>query len=109
MRCTTKNEPKGDTAEDSQLFPTTQSKENITWARNLDTLLAFQMRDEYNEKWKPRRKVACGKRWGKALGIDHLDKGGFVKLVHRILGFLEFCFLLHRTGDIVHLTNILLT
>ena len=38
------------TAEDRKLFPTTQSKENITWAGNLDTLLAFQLRDEYNEK-----------------------------------------------------------
>ena len=45
----------------------------------------------------------------RALGIDHLDKGGLLKLVHRILGFSEFCFLLHETGDIVYLTNILLT
>ena len=55
------------------------------------------MRDEYNEKCKPGRKVACGKRWGKALGFD------------RILGFSEFCFLLYGTGDIVYLTNLLLT
>ena len=61
MRRTTKNKPNGDTAEDSQLFPTTPSKENITWAGNLDTLLGFQMRDEYNQKWKSGRKVACGK------------------------------------------------
>ena len=67
MRCTTKDRPNGDTAEDSYLFPTTQSKENITWAGNLDTLLAFQLQDEYNEKWKPGGKEHV-ERDGESIG-----------------------------------------
>ena len=52
MRRTAKNKPNTD-GED-QLG--SQSKENISWAGNLDTLLAFQMRDEYHAKWKPGKK-----------------------------------------------------
>ena len=52
------------------------SKENITWAGTLHTRLIFQMKEEHYERWKPGRKVACGKTWAKALSIDHLDKDG---------------------------------
>lgn len=50
--------------------PTTQNKENITWAGNL---VAF--RDVYYKKW-PGNKVAWQKEWIKAWAIDHLDKDG---------------------------------
>ena len=40
--------------EDSQR---TQSKENITWAGNLEKLLAFQMRDEYQEDGSQAEKL----------------------------------------------------
>ena len=58
------------------------SKENICWAGSLDTLLVFQMRDEYNERWKPGTKLACGKRWAKAISIDHLDRDGSKTKAH---------------------------
>ena len=58
------------------------SKENICWAGSLDTLLSFQMRDEHNERWKPGAKLACGKRWAKAISINHLDRDGSKTKAH---------------------------
>ena len=55
-------------------------KENIVWAGALDTLLAYKMKDEYKDHWKPGRKVSCAKRWAKALAIE--DKDGLKTKAH---------------------------
>ena len=46
------------------------SKENIQWV------------EEEWDKWRPGAKVGCGKRWGKAIGIEALDKDGTKTKAH---------------------------
>lgn len=56
-------------------------KENIQWAGSLDTLLAYQMKAEW-DRWRPGSKVICGRRWAKAIGIEVLDKDGTKTKAH---------------------------